>query len=74
MKKHNYTPEVKERAIRILIAAVSNYPELDNEEKPLPIAVSGFRERFYFEDGCLKYVSELASKEATPIFSYNLVK
>ena len=48
--------------------------ELDNEGKPLPIALSGFKGRFYFEDGCLKYVSELASEEATPIFNYNLVK
>lgn len=48
--------------------------ELDNEGKSLPTAASGLRGRFYFEDGCLRYVSELAGEEATPIFNYNLVK
>ncbi len=48
--------------------------ELDSDGKTFPTTASGLKGRFYFEKGCLKFVSELAGEEATPIFNYNLVK
>lgn len=51
-----------------------NQQELDSDGKTFPTTASGLKGRFYFEEGCLKFVSELAGEEATPIFNYNLVK
>ena len=48
--------------------------ELDSDGKTFPTSASGLKGRFYFEKGCLKFVSELAGEEATPIFNYNLVR
>ena len=51
-----------------------NQQELASDGKTFPTTASGLKGRFYFEEGCLKFVSELTGEAATPIFNYNLVK